>query len=83
MANKVEVNLFTSILKFLCQQQFGGQGEGHHEHGHVGRTQALLGQQHQAAAPQQQAHVEIQIAELHQPDALRGKHSGSAHKEHA
>lgn len=65
--------VFTSVLELFGQQQSGGQGEGHHEHGHVGGTQALLGEPHQAAAPQQQAHVEVEVAQLHQAHALRGE----------
>lgn len=53
------------MFKLLSQQEPGEQREGHHQHGHVGRAQALLGQPHQAAAPQQQAHVEVEIAQLH------------------
>ena len=63
------------MFKFFGQQQLGDQGEGHHQHGHVRRAQALLGQPHQAAAPQQQAHVKVEIAQLHQTHTLQGKHT--------
>lgn len=68
-------DVFTSVLELFGQQQSGGQGEGHHEHGHVGGTQALLREPHQAAAPQQQAHVEVEVAQLHQAHALRGENT--------
>lgn len=71
------------MFKFFCQQQLGGQGEGHQQHGHVGRAQALLGHPHQAAAPQQQAHVEVEVAQLHQTDALRGEHTQPLSRQHA
>lgn len=65
----------TFVFELLGQQQSGDQGKGHHEHGDVGWTQVLLRQPHQAAAPQQQTHVKIQIAQLHQADALQERHT--------
>lgn len=57
--------MFTSVFELFGQQQFSHEGESHHQHGHVGRTQTPIGQPHQAVAPQQQAHIEIQIPQLH------------------
>lgn len=67
--------MLTSVFKFLRQQKSGNQREGHHQHGDVGRTQAPLGEPHQAAAPQQQAHVKIQVAQLQQTYTLCGRHT--------
>lgn len=65
--------MFTSVFKFFCQQQSGNQRESHHKHGNIGWTQALLGEPYQAAAPQQQAHVKVEITQFHQADTLCAK----------
>lgn len=35
-SNRSGLKRITSVFEFFSQQQFGGQREGHHQHGHVG-----------------------------------------------
>lgn len=64
-------SLFTSEFELPGEEQLGGQREGHHEHGDVGRAKAVSCEVNQRATPQQQAHIKVELPHLQATHTLQ------------